>query len=221
MTAIRVLLIVIWLFSPAIFLFFYVRRQWASLSFGRESARSWFAASSVAINWIVFVALLVHSQTPYGMIFSTSILTHILLAASLVGAVVGIRKWPLLMANATLVTLWIVIAYAPVHWLRSVGPGSVNVDGKRAEATVYFGYPTDSEAEAVAMVEIPSVGDYFLSFGEEKIKPTRGAEFVRLPYGIWVFNSLRETTFIEPLPPKNLNQFRIASNDGRIVEVQF
>ncbi len=148
-------------------------------------------------------------------------LTHILLGLSLVGVVLGVRKWPLLMANVALASLWIVIAYAPAHWLRNVGPGNVRVDGKRIGATVFFGRPTDSEAEELAMVEIPGIGDYFLSFGEEKVKPAIRSEYLRLPYGIWVLNSLREMSLVEPLPPTSVNQFRIASPDGRVIEVQF
>jgi hypothetical protein len=106
MTYVRALLIVFWLSSPAVFLFFNARGERASLRRRGGNARSWVATSSTAINWVLFVVLLVRSQTSYGMIFPTSILTHVLLGLSFVGVVLGLRKWPLLMANVALVSLW-------------------------------------------------------------------------------------------------------------------
>lgn len=217
----RALLIFLWLLSPVFFVLVYVRSQRASLSIRSGNARSRFAVSAVAINWLLFAALLVRSQTPYGMIFQTSILTHVFLAGSFAGVILNVRKWPLITANLALVSLWIVIGYAPAHWLRSIGPGGVKVDGRPSHATVYFGYPTDSEAEAIAFVEVSGNGDYLLSFGQEKVRTANKREYLHLPYGIWVFSSLREMSFVEPLPPKNLNQFRIASQGGRVIEVQF
>jgi hypothetical protein len=221
MTVVRVLLILFWLLSPAIFLFLYLRVGRAQLGLRRWKARTLLAASSVAINWILFAALLIRSQTAYGMIFPTSMLTHVLLALSCVGAVLAVKKWPLLIANVALVTLWIAIAYAPAHWLMKLGPGTVRVDGQRTNATIYFGHPTDSEAETVALAEIPGTGDYFLSFETEKVRPGAENEFVHLPYGIWVFKSLRQMSFVAPLQPEKLNQFRIAAPNGRVIEVQF
>ena len=165
--------------------------------------------------------LLIRSQTAYGMIFLTSLLTHILLALSCVGAVLAVRKPPLLMANVALITLWIAIAYAPAHWLMRSGTGTVTVDGRRADATIYYGHPTDSGAEAVALAEIPGIGDYFLDFETEKVRLGARDEYFHLPYGIWVFKSLRQMRFVAPLPPEELNQFRIAAPNGRVIEVQF
>lgn len=237
MAAVRVLLIVFWLSAPAIFLFLYLRGQRARLSLRGGSARSWFAASSVAINWILFVVLLVRSlmSEPDGTFFPTSILTHIFLAVSCVGVVLGARKWPLLMANLALVTLWIVFAYAPAHWLRHWGAGAVRLNGQRADATLYLGDPYASEAEEIALVDIPGVGDYFLSFGEEKVRLAPTYELIHLPGGIWDFKSLRqmgfieqlqskqsnEMGFVEQLQPKESNEFRFAAPDGRVIEVQF
>jgi hypothetical protein len=219
MAVFRALLIVTLLLSPATLLLLYVWGQ-------RRSMRGWgtwdwLIAASVAINWVVFTVLLIRSQTPYGMIFSTSILTHVLLVMSCLGVALSAKNWRLLLANSLQITLWVVIAYAPAHWMGNPGPGTVTINGERADATVYFGYPTDSEAEAVALVDIPSAGDYFLSFGTEKVRYGTNREFVRLPGGIWVFKSLRQMSFVAPLPPKELNQFRIESPDGRLIEVQF
>ncbi len=221
MAVVRALVILFWLLSPAVFLFLYLRGQRAPLALRRWKARTLFAASSIAINWILFAGLLIRSQTAYGMIFPTSILTHLLLTLSCVGAVLAARRWPLLIANVALLTLWIAIAYAPAHWLMKSGPGRVSVDGQRTDATIYFGHPTDSEAQAVALAEIPGIGDYFLNFDTEKVRVGTKDEYVHLPYGIWVFKSLRQMRFVAPLPPKELNQFRIAAPNGRVIEVQF
>jgi hypothetical protein len=101
------------------------------------------------------------------------------------------------------------------------GPGTVRVDRQRTDATIYFGHPIDSEAEAVALVEMPGTGDYFLRFETEKVGLGAENEYVHLPYGIWVFKSLRQMSFVAPLPPEKLNQFRIAAPNGRVIEVQF
>lgn len=219
MPAFRAFVLVSWLLSPGIFLLLHFWDQ-------RRRTRGWstsnlLIAAAIAINWIVFVVLLIRAQTPYGMVYSTSALTHILLVMSCLGVVLSVRNWRLLLANAVLITLWIVIAYAPAHWMSNSGLGNVTIDGQRADATIYFGYPTDSEAEAIALADIPRAGDYFLSFGTERVRIAIGHEFVHLPGGIWVFKSLRQMSFAAPLPPRRLNQFRIESSDGKLIEVQF
>jgi hypothetical protein len=163
----------------------------------------------------------VRSQTQDGMIFETSVLTHVLLLLACVVAILGVRKWPLLMANVALVSLWIGVAYAQAHWLTKSGHCTVRIDGQPENATVYMGSPTDNEAEDVALVDIPGAGDYFLSFGTEKIKPATNREFIHLPGGIWVFKSMRELRFVSPLPFMAADQWRIAAPDGRVIEVQW
>jgi hypothetical protein len=220
MDVFRAFLIVIWLLSPLIVLLLYVWGQ-------RQSIRgwgtwAWLSAASVAINWTAFTVLLIRSQTPYGMIFQTSVLTHVLTVMSCAGVVLCAKNWRLLLANTALITFWITIAYAPAHWMSSRGPGTVRINGQQVSSTVYFGHPTDSEAEEVALVEIPGAEDYFLSFETEKIRHATNRDFVHLPCGIWVFKSLRRMSFSEePLPSKEENQLRVASSDGRVIEVQF
>lgn len=216
----RAFLIVSWLLSPAMLLVLYLwgRRR----TMHGWSIWNWLNPASVAINWIIFAILLIRSRTPYGMIFLTSILTDLLLAMACLGVALGVKNRRLLLANSALITLWIVTAYAPAHWMSSSGPGDVRINGQPVAATIYFGYPTDSEAEAVALIDVPGAGDYFLSFGTEKarIAATRG--FVHMPGGVWVFKSLRDMKFaVEPLPSDKVNQLRVESPDGRLVEVQF
>ncbi len=222
MAVIRAVLILLWLLSPAFFLFLYLRGLRSAMSIRGRRIRIWLAVSSVAINWILFVALLIRSQTPYGMIFQTSLLTDFLLGLSCFGVVLGIRKWPLAMANVALITLWVAIAYAPAHWLGHWrAQCTVRVNGQQVSATLFLGNPYDSEAEEIALVDIPGVGDYFLSFGAEKVRLASEKELVHLPGGIWDFKSLRQMSFVEPLPSTELNQFRIAAPDGRVIDVQF
>jgi len=175
-------------------------------------------------NWIVFTILLVKSQTPYGIVFLTSLLTHGLLLLSFLAATVSLilkrGKLPLLSANLLLITLWVVIVYAPSHWLRDWNYGSVRIDGRLTPASVYIGNPTDSEADAIMLVHVPAADDYFLSLGEEKIRVATKREYVRLPGGVWCLRSLLEMKFEEPLPPKQMNEFRIASSKG-VIAVQF
>jgi hypothetical protein len=221
MAVVRILVTLLWLLSPAVFLFLYLRCQRASLGHRCWKAGTLFAASLVAIDWILFVILLVRSNTPYGAIFQTSMLTDVLLALACVGAVLAVKKWSLLVANVALITLWITFACAPAHWLTKSGAGNVRIDGQRVDATEYFGNPTDDEAEAVVLAEIPGTGDYFIDFVTEKVRLGAGDEYVHLPYGIWVFKSLRHMSFVAPLPMEGLNLFRIAAPNGRVIEVQF
>ncbi len=156
MAVIRALLILLWLLSPAVFLLLYLGGLRPAMSIQRRRIGIWLAVSSVAINWILFVVLLIRAQTPYGMIFQTSLLTDVLLGLSCVGVVLGIRKWRLAMANVALITLWVTIAYAPAHWLGHWRvEGTVRVDGRQVGATLFLGNPYDSEAEAIALVDIP------------------------------------------------------------------
>ncbi len=72
--------------------------------------------------------------------------------------------------------LW--LFYAPAHWLTPF-TGTVTVDEHPAQAELYIGNPTHSEAEAIAFVHIPGVGDYFLNFEEEKYREASSHEFIR------------------------------------------
>jgi hypothetical protein len=114
--------------------------------------------------------------------------------------------------------LW--FAYAPEHWMRQVAFGTVKVDDRPVRADVYIGNPTQSEAEAIALIHVPGVGDYFLGFGDENYREASNHEFVRLLRGAWTFKSMREGHFTTPLPFRNLNKFRVLSH-GHTVTVQF
>jgi hypothetical protein len=181
--------------------------------------------SAAVANWILFIVLFIKAKTPYGVIFQTSLLTHGLLLLSCFAVIASLAlfrwRWSLMLANFLLITLWLSVAYAPSHWLKDWDCGSVKIDGRPTPASMYIGHPTDSEAEAIVLVHVPAEADYFLSFGEEKVRVTTEHEYVRVPGGVWSFRSMRDMVFSDPLPFQQINEFRISSPKGRVFSVQF
>ena len=112
-------------------------------------------------------------------------------------------------------------AYAPQHWLRQVSFAAVTVDNHSVPADVYFGHPTNNQAEAVMLVHVPGTGDYFLDFGSEMYREASNHEFILMGPVAVTFKPMNTGPFRSPLPPQNLDQFRIASSNGHIVTVQF
>lgn len=116
--------------------------------------------------------------------------------------------------------IWI-FAY-PTHWLRRVDYGTVKVDDEPVTADIFFGNP-DGEADAIVLVHLKDGRDYFLDFGTEEWRQGGGSEYLRLIGGVWSFPSLRDHSRREeePLPFRNLNEFRIPASDGHEVSIQF
>ncbi|MGB6974763.1 MAG: hypothetical protein WBD67_08790 [Terracidiphilus sp.] len=216
---IRAVGIVVWLISPGSFLLIEAWNQWRS-KWNLRSRRTLVAAVA-ALNWIGFAVLLIRAQTPYGMIFQTSILTMALLVMACVGLVLSAKHWRLLLANAALVSLWVLVAYGQAHWMVSHGTGDVRINGRPANARIYIAYPTDSENEAVVMAEIQGAGEYFLSFDTGDVSRATRYAVLPLPDGVWTVPSLRQLKWTAALHPLKDNQFRFAAPDGRVVEVQF
>ncbi len=131
------------------------------------------------------------------------------------------RALAVALANFLLITLWVAIGYAPSHWLRKWGYGNVTVDGHPATASAFIAHPWDSEADAIVLVHVPAASDYFLSFGEEKVRIAGKHDYIRFPWGAWSFASLQDMAFVEPLPSHQINEFRIASPQGAIISIQF
>jgi hypothetical protein len=120
-----------------------------------------------------------------------------------------------------LVVAWVLwLTYVPEHWMTRAGFGTVKIDGRTVSADVYIGNPTQSEAEAITLVHVPGVGNYFFSFEDENYREASDHEFVRVFGGAWTFKSMREGQFSAPLPFQNLNGFSVSSR-GHIVIVQF
>ena len=76
-------------------------------------------------------------------------------------------------------------------------------------------------AEAIALVHVPGVGDYFLDFEEEEYREASNREFIHVGRSIWTLKPMRDGRFLSPLPFQRLNEFRIQSSNGQIVAVQF
>jgi hypothetical protein len=159
------------------------------------------------------------------MYFRTSWATTVLLLFSLLAAVVSFAaaagRWQLVSASFLIVSLWVCIGYAPAHYLRRVDFGTVKVDDHAVSAFVYLGHPTDMEAEAFALVRLENGADYLFNFDSEKARPARDSEYIRVPGGIWYLRPMQGGAFTEPLPPQRMNQFRVPSNDGHVIVVQF
>jgi hypothetical protein len=114
---------------------------------------------------------------------------------------------------------WYWFAISPAHWLRRVDYGKVKVDERLVDADIFFGNP-DGEAEAIVLVHLKDGHDYFLDFGAAKVRQAHASEYVRILSGVWCFRSMQRGLFREPLPFRNLNEFRIAQ-DGHVVSMQF
>ena len=118
---------------------------------------------------------------------------------------------------------WLWFTVFPEHWMRRVDLGTVKVDDRPVQAEIYFGNPTFYESDIVALVHLKDGIDYFLDFPTERVREGKPSEYVRLlgGVGVWCFRCMQDDGFREPLPSRNLNQFRIAAQNGRIVTIQF
>jgi hypothetical protein len=130
------------------------------------------------------------------------------------------RKWVLLTALLVFGAASFLFALSPTHWLKRVDFGTVSVDGHRVDADIYFGEP-EGEAEAIVLVHLKDGRDYFLDFGSEMMRQGDPSEYMRLFIGVWCFRPMKEGHFRAPLPFQNLNEFRIPTEDGHEVSVQF
>lgn len=177
-------------------------------------------------EWALFLRFVIHSATPYGMYFRTNRGTDALLLLALLVVIGSLAaqtgRWQLAAASVLIVSLWVGIGYSPAHYLSRVEWATVSVDDRAVAASVYLGQPTDMEAEALALVRLENgEGDYLLDFDSEKIRPAKRSEYVRIPGGIWYLRPMQSGTFVEPLPSRQMNQFRLLGHDGRVVTVQF
>ncbi len=198
----------------------------------KRPAAGWKATSpaliglAVVTNWVLLVVYFASdpirgvaaNYQSYGLPALLLVFSLLLLIVSF-AAYAG--RWSLFTANVALLVMWFCFGYAPAHWLTRVDFGTVTVDNHAVPASVYFGHPTDSEAEAVVLVRLEGGGDYFLDFGSEKVREASRSEYVRLIGGVWCLRSMQTGSFVEPLPSSKLNEFQIRSRDGHLVTVQF
>ena len=125
--------------------------------------------------------------------------------------------------SLTVVALvWLWWSYGPEHWLRRVTDfASVTVDGRPVQAEAFLGHPTDNEAEAFLLVNVSGVGNYLFNFEDEKFREISSNEFVRLHWGAVVLRPMSKGNWLEPLPSRDLNEFRIDSSNRHAITVKF
>ena len=193
----------------------------------QRSLSSLVLGPAVLINWAVFVFYLATEQ-----IGGLNINYHIgrftgvflILSLSLVflsTRASSFRVGMLLVANFLVPVMWFSIAYAPLHWLERFDFGTVKVDDRLVLATMYIGNPRQSEAEAIAVVHVPGVGDYFLDFSEETFREASRHEMIALPFGAWTWRTMNHGKFGPPLPFRNINEYRISLSGGHVLTVSF
>ncbi len=225
--AITILGKILWVVSAPILTVFGLR-DWKRKHYGRGLGVKLPLAVGIVLlaDWVFFVRFAIHSATPYGMFFRTTWPTAALLLFSSLATIASLAspmgRWQMAVGGVLISSLWICVAYAPAHYLSRIDFATVTVDGRPVAASVYLGHPTDMEAEAFALVRLEhGGGDYLLDFDSEKVRAANVKEYVHIPGGVWYLRSMQGGTFGEPLPPQQLNQFRVLSRDGRVVTVQF
>ncbi len=222
----RALSLISWLVSP-VFLTIFALFAWRRTHDNAGTRRLLPLALITALlaDWVLFIVILARSETPYGAYYkpswNTAALLSLALAALFSSFTVRTGRWQLAMASALLVSLWVCVVYAPGHWMTRVDFGSVLVGDQPVAASIYFGHPTDSEADAVALVRLQDGRDYFLDFGSEKVREGRRSEYFRLFRGVWCFDNMEAGAFVDPLPNATMNQFRFRSRTGDLITVQF
>lgn len=225
-TAITIPVNILWLLSPPTLTVFGLRDWKRKRRGGGLQVRLPLALGMVLLaDWVLFVQFVMQSRTPYGMYFRTTWATAALLLLSFLAAIASLAapmgRWQLALAGVLILSLWVCVGYAPAHYLGR-DFATVAVDDHPVAASVYLGHPTDMEAEAFALVRLEhGGGDYLLDFDSEKVRPANRSEYVRIPGGVWYLRSMQSGVFVEPLPPRQLNQFRLLSRDGHVITVQF
>ncbi len=193
---------------------------------GRKPVSSVVLGAAVLGNWLAFGFYVVSEPIGgTGLHYHIGRLTTAFLILSLSLLILSLRsrsfRVSLSLANFLLVLLWFSIAYAPQHWLERMDFERVTIDGHPVPATMYIGNPRHSEAQAIAVVHLPGVGDYFLDFGEETFREASKHEVVALPFGAWTWRRMDRGKFSPPLPFRNVNECRIPLSGGRVLSVAF
>ena len=133
---------------------------------------------------------------------------------------------PVRLATGTVAIVLVVLALClyliPEHWLRYVRNfATVTIDGRRVEAESYLGNPTDNEADAFLFVKMDHRQAYLFSFEDEKYTEAATHEFVRLPWGMFLFGRMSQGPWHKPLPTIGTNEFSIKSSTGQLIVVKF
>lgn len=151
--------------------------------------------------------------------------TSLFLIVSLSLVVLSLRassfRLGVLVANFLVLVMWFSFAYAPKHWLERFDFETVKIDDRPVPAAMYIGNPWHSEAEAIAIVRVPGVGDYLLDCNGETFREASKHELVAMPFGAWTWRAMSDGKFGPPLPFRNVNEYRIPLSDGRVLTVSF
>ena len=224
----RVAVLLAGLLLPPILGFVGAIRGWkqGQLPRDRKVFSSVALGAAVLANWLVFgFYILTEKIGGVGVNYSIGRFTFVFLILSLSLIILSIRadsfRTGLSLANFLMLIMWFSIAYAPEHWLKRMGYERVTVDGRPVPAKMYIGNPRQSEAEAVAVVHVPRVGDYFLDFSDETFREACKHEVVALPFGAWTWRKMGRGRFNPPLPFRNVNEYRIPLSGGRVLIVAF
>jgi hypothetical protein len=62
---------------------------------------------------------------------------------------------------------------------------------------------------------------YLFNFDDEKYREAETHEFVRLPWGTFLFRRMSRGPWHEPLPAIGMNEFSVKSSAGQLIVVKF
>ena len=178
------------------------------------------------VNWGLFLSYAVtDTYNAAAFHFRISDVAPALLAFTLVFVALSVRvhaqRWMLLTSNLILLALWFMFTYSPQHWFGRSWMGNASIGDHKTPVVVYVANPRESEAESIALVRVPNIGDYFIDFGDETFREASKFELLPLHYGVWTWRAAPNGRFHQPLPYVQVNQCRIRLADGRVLSIDF
>lgn len=213
-------------FLPPVLLIIFVIRAYKAKQRPSHLVFPLLVGAAALANWFLFVSYLLTDQFN-GAVFhsriselATALLTITMLLVA-VSTRVQVGRWMLVTCNLMVLLLWFGFAYSPQHWFWRTGVGNASVGGLATPVVVYIGNPRESEAESIAFVAVPDVGNYFIDFRDETFRETSRFEFLPLRYGVWTWRAAPNGTFRQPLPYQQVNQCRIGLADGQVLSIDF
>lgn len=225
---IRLVFFLSWFFAPPTLALVSAIRAWKDGRAEKGRRLGWTIAIGVAAiaNWLVFILYMFHfSDKVDGAALLAYHLSGVLLPLALLCLIASIcattSRATLTLANFVLASLWFIFGYAPQHWLSRMEINSVTVGDQEVTAVAYFGNPNQSEAESVALVHVPNVGDYYFDFGQEKYRQTTDRGFLSLRFGAWSWGRMTQGQWRDPLPSLQMNECRLSLPDGRVLTITF
>jgi hypothetical protein len=223
---IRAALLLTIILLPSVFVFIFVMRAYKARQRSSGFTFSLLMGAAALANWFLFVSYLLTDQFvgavfhSYVSEFVIAILTATVLLVALSNSV-QVGRWMLVSCNLVVLFLWFAFAYTPQHWFWRTEIGSASVGDRATPVVVYIANPRESEAESIALVAVPDVGNYFIDFRDETFRRASKFEFLPLHYGIWTWRAAPQGTFRQPLPYQQVNQTRIGLADGQVLSIDF